>query len=100
MFSALVISVNFRSGLIRASSSRCATSCLMRKSLACFTSLRAKQADNGNRSQVHWDMVSIQRPEYGGGEIYFDCKLIRRDGEFLPKQLRSLNRGRFGGKRG
>jgi aminopeptidase len=50
------------------------------------------EADNGNRSQVHWDMVGIQRPEYGGGEIYFDGKLIRRDGEFLPKQLRSLNR--------
>jgi len=41
-------------------------------------------------------MVNIQRPEYGGGEIYFDGKLIRRDGEFLPKQLRSLNRGRVG----
>jgi aminopeptidase len=50
-----------------------------------------EEADNGNRSQVHWDMVSIQRPEYGGGKIYFDGKLIRRDGEFLPKQLRSLN---------
>jgi len=56
-----------------------------------------EEADNGNRSQVHWDMVNIQRPEYGGGEIYFDGKLIRRDGEFLPKQLRSLNRGRVGG---
>jgi aminopeptidase len=54
-----------------------------------------EEADNGNRSQVHWDMVSIQRPEYGGGEIYFDGKLIRRDGEFLPKQLRSLNRNLF-----
>jgi len=53
------------------------------------------EADNGNRSQVHWDIVSIQRPEYGGGEIYFDGKLIRRDGEFLPKQLRSLNRNPF-----
>src|SRR2546422_6035616 len=50
-----------------------------------------EEADNGNRSQVHWDMVSIQLPEYGGGEIYFDAKLIRKDGEFLPKQLRSLN---------
>jgi aminopeptidase len=50
-----------------------------------------EEADNGNRSQVHWDMVSIQRPEYGGGEIYFDGKLIRSDGKFLPKQLRSLN---------
>jgi aminopeptidase len=51
-----------------------------------------EEADNGNRSQIHWDMVNIQRPDYGGGEIYFDGKLIRRDGEFLPKQLRSLNR--------
>jgi aminopeptidase len=50
-----------------------------------------EEADNGNRSQVHWDMVSIQRPDYGGGEIYFDDKLIRKNGEFLPKQLRSLN---------
>ncbi len=54
-----------------------------------------EEADNGNRSQIHWDMVSIQRPDYGGGEIYFDGKLIRRDGEFLPKQLRSLNRSNF-----
>ena len=54
-----------------------------------------EEADNGNRSQVHWDMVSIQRPEYGGGEIYFDGKLIRRDGKFLPQPLQSLNRGRF-----
>src|SRR5437762_10385784 len=53
-----------------------------------------EEADNGNRSQVHWDMVSIQRPDYGGGEIYFDGKLIRKEGEFLPKQLHSLNRSR------
>jgi aminopeptidase len=51
-----------------------------------------EEADNGNRSQVHWDMVCIQRPDYGGGEIYFDDKLIRRDGHFLPMPLRSLNR--------
>jgi aminopeptidase len=50
-----------------------------------------EEADNGNRSQVHWDMVSIQRPEYGGGEIYLDGKLIRKNGQFLPKQLHSLN---------
>jgi aminopeptidase len=55
-------------------------------------------ADNGNRSQVHWDMVNIQRPDYGGGEIYFDGKLIRRDGEFMPANLRSLNRSRFAKK--
>jgi aminopeptidase len=52
-------------------------------------------ADNGNRSQVHWDMVNIQRPEYGGGEICFDGKLIRKDGEFIVPALRSLNRSRL-----
>src|SRR6201997_939726 len=58
-----------------------------------------EEADNGNRSQVHWDMVSIQRTDYGGGEIYFDGKLIRRNGDFLPIALQSLNRSRFGRKR-
>ncbi len=48
-------------------------------------------AGNGNKSQVHWDMVSIQRPEYGGGEIYFDGKLIRKDGLFVPTALKKLN---------
>ena len=46
---------------------------------------------NGNKSQVHWDMVCIQRPEYGGGEIHFDGKLIRKDGHFVPKSLHKLN---------
>jgi aminopeptidase len=55
-----------------------------------------EEADNGNRSQVHWDMVNIQQREYGGGEIAFDGKVIRRDGEFLPAPLQSLNRNRFG----
>ncbi len=50
-----------------------------------------EEADNGNRSQVHWDMVNIQRPDYGGGEIWFDGKLIRKDGIFLPKNLQLLN---------
>jgi len=57
-----------------------------------------EDADNGNRSQVHWDMVNIQRPDYGGGEVLFDGKLIRKDGEFVPPTLRSLNRGRFAKK--
>jgi aminopeptidase len=47
--------------------------------------------DNGNRSQVHWDLVNIQRPDYGGGEIWFDGKLIRKDGQFLAKALHGLN---------
>ncbi|MGI8966838.1 MAG: aminopeptidase [Limisphaerales bacterium] len=48
-------------------------------------------ADNGNRSAVHWDMVLIQRPEWGGGEILFDNELIRKDGVFLPPDLETLN---------
>ena len=48
-------------------------------------------ADNGNRSQVHWDMVCIQRPEYGGGEVWFDGKLIRKDGQFTLPELKPLN---------
>lgn len=50
-----------------------------------------EQGGNGNKSTVHWDMVCIQRPEYGGGEIWFDGKLIRKDGQFLPKALQKLN---------
>lgn len=50
-----------------------------------------EEADNGNRSQVHWDMVQIQRPEYGGGEIWFDGKLIRKDGLFVKDELKKLN---------
>ena len=46
---------------------------------------------NGNKSAVHWDMVLIQRPEWGGGEVWFDGELIRRDGRFVPKDLRGLN---------
>jgi aminopeptidase len=50
-----------------------------------------EECDNGNRSAVHWDMVLIQRPEWGGGEIWFDDELIRKDGMFLPKDLKPLN---------
>jgi aminopeptidase len=50
-----------------------------------------EECDNGNRSAVHWDMVLIQRPEWGGGEIWFDDELIRKDGRFLPKDLKPLN---------
>jgi aminopeptidase len=50
-----------------------------------------EDCDNGNRSAVHWDMVLIQRPEWGGGEVWFDGELIRKDGLFLPKDLKALN---------
>ena len=48
-------------------------------------------APNGNKSAVHWDLVLIQTPEYGGGEIWFDDVLIRKDGRFVTEELLCLN---------
>jgi len=45
------------------------------------------EAPNGNSSAIHWDLVLIQRPDYGGGEIYFDDKLIRKDGVFTDASI-------------
>jgi aminopeptidase len=58
-----------------------------------FTPGRAyeNEADNGNRSQIHWDLVLIQQPEFGGGEIYFDGELVRKDGIFVVPGLDLLN---------
>lgn len=50
-----------------------------------------EDAFNGNKSAVHWDLVMIQRKEYGGGEIYFDDVLIRKDGIFVIDELKGLN---------
>lgn len=50
-----------------------------------------EESDNGNRSSIHWDIVNIQTPEYGGGEIYFDDVLIRKDGRFVLPELDCLN---------
>lgn len=50
-----------------------------------------EEASNGNNSQIHWDLICIQRSDYGGGEIAFDGEVIRRNGKFLPKDLRPLN---------
>lgn len=50
-----------------------------------------EETENGNRSQVHWDMVNIQRADWGGGTIRFDGKVIRQDGLFVPKSLQALN---------
>jgi aminopeptidase len=54
-----------------------------------------QEAGNGNRSAVHWDMVLIQRPEWGGGEIQFDGELIRKNGLFVPRDLQALNPARL-----
>ncbi len=48
-------------------------------------------ADNGNRSQVHWDLVLRMMPEAGGGEVWFDDVLIRKDGLFVVPALEGLN---------
>ena len=50
-----------------------------------------KESDNGNRSSIHWDIINIQTPEYGGGEIWFDDVLIRKDGVFVLEELKALN---------
>jgi aminopeptidase len=49
------------------------------------------EADNGNRSKIHWDLVQIQRPEYGGGTIAFDGEPIRVDGKFVDPRLAALD---------
>ncbi|MCB9639300.1 MAG: aminopeptidase [Myxococcales bacterium] len=47
-------------------------------------------ADNGNRSSVLWNLVSIQLPAWGGGEIYFDDTLVCKDGSFVHPALEEL----------
>lgn len=49
------------------------------------------ECDNGNKSALHWDLIQIQTKEYGGGEIYFDDVLIRKDGRFVLDELKGLN---------
>ncbi|MER3495348.1 MAG: aminopeptidase [Armatimonadota bacterium] len=56
----------------------------------------APPGGNGNESAIHWDTVLIQRPEYGGGDIYFDDVLIRKDGIFVLPALLGLNPDRLG----
>jgi aminopeptidase len=49
------------------------------------------EADNGNRSQIHWDLVLMMDPAHGGGEVRFDDVVVRRDGRFLLPELAGLN---------
>ena len=55
-----------------------------------------EDAYNGNQSAIHWDLVLIMRPEYGGGEIWFDDKLVRKDGLFVVDELKCLNPDQLG----
>lgn len=49
------------------------------------------KSDNGNKSALHWDIVMMQAPEWGGGEIWFDDRLVRKDGRFVAPELEGLN---------
>lgn len=53
------------------------------------------EASNGNKSAVHWDMVLIQTEKHGGGEVWFDGKLVRKNGLFVVPELEGLNPDRF-----
>ena len=50
-----------------------------------------EEASNGNKSAIHWDLVLRQDKAMGGGELYFDGKLIRKNGRFVVKELMGLN---------
>lgn len=51
-----------------------------------------KNASNGNKSSLHWDLIKILTPEYGGGQVYFDGKLIQKDGAFIIDECKALNK--------
>jgi len=48
--------------------------------------------DNGNRSSIHWDLILDQRLEKGGGEIYIDDVLVRKNGKFILKELKEIDK--------
>lgn len=59
-------------------------------------SIHFTPGDGGdNRSGIHWDIIQSHKPEFGGGEIYFDSKLIRKDGLFIDEELSGLNPENF-----
>ena len=64
---------------------------LMRKLMVVYILLLDErfegEADNGNRTAIHWDLVLIQRPEYGGGAIYFDDQLVRENSSIVYFQV-------------
>jgi len=52
-----------------------------------------KHVDNGNRSQIHWDIIISMLPQYGGGEVIVDGNVIQKDGKFLVPGTEVLNEG-------
>ncbi|HET8945418.1 MAG TPA: aminopeptidase [Candidatus Polarisedimenticolia bacterium] len=55
------------------------------------------ECDNGNRSAIHWDLILMQTADRGGGNVWFDDRLVRRDGLFVPEELQGLNPGASAG---
>ena len=55
-----------------------------------------EEVGNGNKSQIHWDMVCIQRPDHGGGTVTFDGERVRQDGLFVLPELMALNPDQLG----
>ena len=49
------------------------------------------ETNNGNKSAIHWDLVQMQDAEHGGGEIFFDEVLVRKNGRFVLPELIGLN---------
>ena len=47
--------------------------------------------DNGNHSALHWDIVLMQDAASGGGEVWVDGRLIRKNGLFVVPELLALN---------
>ena len=54
------------------------------------------EASNGNQSDIHWDLVLQQDEQVGGGELWFDDQLVRKDGLFVLDQLKGLNPAELG----
>ena len=42
------------------------------------------------RAHDHY-LILNHRPEYGGGEVWLDGELVRKDGLYVPKELQCLN---------
>lgn len=53
------------------------------------------ESDNNVRSEIRWSLIMLQNPEYGGGEIYCDGALMRKDGNFVHPALEALNPWNF-----
>lgn len=50
-----------------------------------------EETENHNHSQIHWDLVLRQTEDVGGGELWFDGVLVRKNGIFVLPELKGLN---------